>query len=131
MCQNAVLCVNGLKKSVPQCFTTRLALSELETFARRQSYSDSSIEICFWMGRKHSGKREKMLAAKVFAKVSFKVLKSWDCLLAHYHTLPHFDTLKIYSCGKHCEKRRNCLLQAISPFLTMFFSTLCGTYFSF
>ena len=30
--------------------------------------------------------------------------------------MPHFDTLKIYSCGK----------QAISPFLTMF-STLYGT----
>ena len=37
----------------------------------------------------------------------------------HYHTMPHSDALKIYSCGKHCEKRRNCLLQAISPFLTM------------
>ena len=41
-----------------------------------------------------------------------------------------FDALKIFSCGKHCEKRRNCLKQAISPFLTMF-STLYGTYFSF
>ena len=50
--------------------------------------------------------------------------------LTHYHTMPHFDTLKIYRCGKHCEKRRNCLSQAISPFLTMF-STLYGTYFSF
>ena len=50
--------------------------------------------------------------------------------LTHYHTKPHFDALKIHSCGKHCEKRRNCLLQAISPFRTMF-STLYGTYFSF
>ena len=25
------------------------------------------------------------------------------------HTVPHFDTLKIYSYGKHREKRRNCL----------------------
>ena len=25
-------------------------------------------------------------------------------LLSHYHTMPHFDTLKIYSCGKHCKK---------------------------
>ena len=33
-------------------------------------------------------------------------------------------------CGKHREKRRNCLQQAISPFLTMF-STVCGTYFPF
>ena len=31
---------------------------------------------------------------------------------------------------KHCEKRRNCLLQAIAPFLTIF-STQYGTYFSF
>ena len=31
--------------------------------------------------------------------------------------MPHFDTLVIYNCGKHCEKRRNCLLPAISPFL--------------
>ena len=50
--------------------------------------------------------------------------------LTHYHTMPHFDALKIYSCGKHGEKRRNCLLQALSPFLTMF-STLYSTYFHF
>ena len=30
-------------------------------------------------------------------------------LLTNYHTMLHFDALKIYSCGKHCEKRRNCL----------------------
>ena len=44
--------------------------------------------------------------------------------------MPHFEALKTYSYGKHCEKRRNCLLQAISPFLTML-STLYGTYLSF
>ena len=44
--------------------------------------------------------------------------------------MPHFDTLKIYICGKLCGKRRKCLLEAISPFL-MVFSTLYGTYFSF
>ena len=49
---------------------------------------------------------------------------------AHYSTLLHFNTQKICSCGKHCEKRRYCLLQQISPFLTMF-STLYGTYLSF
>ena len=26
--------------------------------------------------------------------------------LTHYHTMPPFDTLEIYSFGKHCEKRR-------------------------
>ena len=50
--------------------------------------------------------------------------------LTLYHSILHFDPLKIYSCRKHCEKRRNCLLQAISPFLTMF-STPCGSYFPF
>ena len=50
--------------------------------------------------------------------------------LTHYHTMPHFNALKIHSCRKKCEKRRNCLQQAISPFLTIF-STLYGTYFSF
>ena len=44
--------------------------------------------------------------------------------------LPHFDAPKISSCGKHCEKRRHCLSQAISLFLTIF-STQYGTYFSF
>ena len=28
--------------------------------------------------------------------------------LTQYHKKPHSDTQKIYSCGKHCEKRRNC-----------------------
>ena len=50
--------------------------------------------------------------------------------LTQYYPMPYFDALKIFSCGKHSEKRRNCLKQAISPFLTMF-STLYGTYFSF
>ena len=44
--------------------------------------------------------------------------------------MPHFEALKIYSFGQHCEKRRNCLLQAISPFLTTF-CTLYGSYFPF
>ena len=31
--------------------------------------------------------------------------------LTHNHTIPHFDALKtdLYSCGKHCEKRRKCM----------------------
>ena len=30
--------------------------------------------------------------------------KQQTCQLIHYHTILHFDTLKIYSCGKHYEK---------------------------
>ena len=32
-----------------------------------------------------------------------------DIAITDYHTMPHFDALMIDSCGKHCEKRRNCL----------------------
>ena len=49
--------------------------------------------------------------------------------LTLYYTIPHFDALKIYSCQKHCEKRRNCWLNAVSPFLTTF-SFLYGTYYT-
>ena len=48
----------------------------------------------------------------------------------NYHTIQHFDALMTYNCRKHSEKRKNCLLQAISPILTMF-TTLHGTYFRF
>ena len=41
-------------------------------------------------------------------------------VLTHYHTMLHFDVLKMYSCGKHFEKRRNSLEQAISPFSQCF-----------
>ena len=54
----------------------------------------------------------------------------WLSILYKY-VLTHYLTMKLkqiafkmenkYHMGrKHCEKRRNCLLQAISPFLTMF-----------
>ena len=52
------------------------------------------------------------------------------CINSLPHNAAFWCSKDIHSCGKHCEKRRNCLKQAISPFLTMF-STLCGTYFSF
>ena len=69
-----------------------------------------------------------------FLSVNYVVVELTGKELTHYHTIPHFDAPKTYSCGKHCgkhcEKRRNCLEQAISPFLTMF-STLFGTYFPY
>ena len=33
----------------------------------------------------------------------------YNKLQVHYHTKPHFDALKIDSCGKHARKRKNCL----------------------
>ena len=44
------------------------------------------------------------------ATIKFLVKVSKNLLyLTHYHTIPHFDALKIYSGRKHCEERRNCL----------------------
>ena len=40
--------------------------------------------------------------------------------LTHYHTILQFDALKIYTCKKHCEKRRNCLLQAVGQYVTLY-----------
>ena len=71
-------------------------------------------------------KKEKMLVTLDCVVNSLQ----HDKILTNYHTTPHFDALKIYSCGKHCEKRRNCLLQAISSFLTMF-STVYTLIFHF
>ena len=71
------------------------------------------------LSKKTLWEREKMLITSIFSfsQDVFKRLlllcrkKEALCikLLTHYHTMPHFDALKIYSCGKHYEKRRNCL----------------------
>ena len=44
--------------------------------------------------------------------------------------MPHSDALKIYSCGKHCEKRRNCLssgngLNILYPWKFIYHITIC------
>ena len=74
------------------------------------------------LGKKVLRKKRNMLVTSIS---SFLLM-----FLTHYHIIPHFDALKIYSFGKHRENRRNCLQQTISPFVTMF-STLSGTYFLF
>ena len=51
--------------------------------------------------------------------------------LTHFHTILHFDTLKIYSCGRHCEKRRNCnkqfllFSQCFLPYIVLIFHFKC------
>ena len=53
--------------------------------------------------------------------------------------MPHFDALQIYSCGKHCEKRRNMFVtsnfsffsQCFLPYMALIFippKTLLGGY---
>ena len=41
---------------------------------------------------------------------------------------PHnaaFDALKMYSHGKHCEKRRNCFSQCFLPYMALLFHVKC------
>ena len=45
-------------------------------------------------------------------------------LLTHSHTMTPFDAPGKQAFWKHCEKRRNCSLRAISPFLIVFSTRL-------
>ena len=85
--------------------------------------------------RKHCEKRKNCLfqAISPFSQCFLPYLVLifyFKCTLTYYYTMPHFDALKIYSCRKHCKKRKNCLEQAIFPFAHKF-STIYGTYFPF
>ena len=58
--------------------------------------------------------------------------KELRCILTHYHKMPHFDTLIIYSCGKHCKKgeiacNKQFLLfsQCFLPFRVLIFHFKC------
>ena len=55
----------------------------------------------------------------------------YSCFLIHYHTMPHFDTLKINSCGKlenivrkgeiACDKQFLLFSQCSLPYMAFFF----------
>ena len=89
--------------------------------------------------------REKMLVTSIFSlfpyyflpynrkaapisavlKLWFPNALSWDKakifhLLTHSHTMTPFEACGKQAFGKHCGKRRNCSLRAISPFPTVF-----------
>ena len=74
------------------------------------SIADSVLQIRYLRGGKKFFSARRFLSDKI-------------------NPLPHnaaFDTLKINKGGKHCEKRRNCLLQAVSPF---YMPAEDGTYY--
>ena len=84
---------------------------QVDGICRRQNKCDSKIEICFGKNIK-----QRFLPFPISFKKGFslRVVKTQDCMingkgLTHYHTMPHFEALKIYGCGKNCEKSRNCL----------------------
>ena len=56
------------------------------------------------------GPESKLCALSTFSAI-LRTIPPQDSVgwLTHYHTMLNFDALKIYSCRKHSEKRRNCL----------------------
>ena len=49
----------------------------------------------------------------VFKRLALQTRKNQGLFgkgLTHYHTMPHFDALKLYSCGKECEKKEKLLV---------------------
>ena len=95
----------------------------------QMEYSYLIVEKTLWEKRNCS-LREISSFPTMFSKLSAVDALKWVSLESTVNPLPHSAAFKRYSCGKHCEKRRNCLEQAISHFLTMF-SILYSTYFSF
>ena len=43
----------------------------------------------------------------IYKCLKFRTFYNFVVCLTHYHTMPHFDALKICRCGKHCKKRSN------------------------
>ena len=111
------LCVTSYQADHYQ--TTNFRFFQTERVRRRQFQIGRKWKKVIQTGRKHCGKtpweKEKLLITSnfSFSHGVFKRLVTQGCQkvslcgLTHYHTMPHFDTLKIYSCGKHHEKRRN------------------------
>ena len=61
---------------------------QIGSICRQQFECVSEIEICFWKGRKHCGKRRKWWFSAfspfptMLSKVFFlRVVKSWDCVV--------------------------------------------------
>ena len=92
--------------------------SKLKAFADDKINLNEKIQIRHGIGRKHLGKGENaghqhfLLFLQCFQISLFQSrYMSGFCGkgLTHAHTMRPFDALKINSCRKLCEKRRNCL----------------------
>ena len=114
---------------ISQCFSKLLTLRTLKLYLIGKFISISKSTYLFIYSLLHN-RLLTTLTKKHFENIMRKKRKScnqhfllflqyflpyrkhkslFELHLTHYHTMLQFDTLKIYSCGKHCEKRRNCL----------------------
>ena len=81
-------------------------------------YTNLQTHDCCYMSASFTCKFSKLPATNIFAGlwwnyVTFSTLMGDNDVFegqrtrrqfgTHYHKTPHFDAVKIYSCGKHCE----------------------------
>ena len=102
---------------------------------------DLKIEICFGKGRKHCGKRRKMLVTNIFSishnvyrKLLFRVAKSWDCLVKHllYKCLLYKSLENTVGKGEIARKEKLLLCPAVfSTHLQRFLPFLSNLKLSF
>ena len=91
-------------------YKTTSRFSEVEGMSSRPSHKHAfAVHRLIVVFDRHvflgASMRGAHLQRPVNLKAVYNVLAERD--LTHYHAIPHFDALKIYSCEKHCEKRRN------------------------
>ena len=75
----------------------------------------------------NAGNHHFLLFPQCFLEISFlRMVKSRNCVLTLYYTIPTFKEPWKESSLKHCEKRKECWKPAFSPFPTMFLIQLEG-----
>ena len=89
---------------------TNFRLVQIERVCRRQFQFYFKWQKDLQTGRNYYGKRRNFsFSHSVFKRLVLQTGKNQGLFgkgLTHYHTMPHFDALKTYSCGKNCEKRK-------------------------
>ena len=133
---SSAICFN-LDQSEPITRRQILDSSKLKEFADNNfKFNENGSKLSKWVenivGKGKIARYEQfLLFPQCFKKGSIpRDIKRRHCVGMGEVFLSHFDALKTYRCGKHHVKRRNCLRQAISPFLTVI-STQCDAYFAF
>ena len=86
-----------------------LALTKLEASVDNKFNAAKMLVSLFDKVENIVGKRRKCWLA-AFSPFPTMFSKGSTGSLTHYHKMPHFDALKMYSCGEHCKKRRNLLV---------------------
>ena len=85
------------------------ALCENGFFFFFQTMVSDMWESSEWLGKSNEQSNGKRNTKNYFSRsLTEPVWLSAITFLTHYHKMPLFDTLKIYSCGKH-KKTKNCL----------------------